>query len=114
MGIRSDRWVAVSESDFPWEREALAWLREHLPDDPKWRVWSNFEFIAEDGSVNEVDALVLSPIGLFLVEIKSRPGRLDGDSRTWIWTTDGRRFTADNPVYPADKKSKRLKSLGYY
>src|SRR5437867_5501437 len=27
------------------------------------RAWSNFEFIAEDGTINEVDLLVLSPKG---------------------------------------------------
>jgi hypothetical protein len=111
LSISANRWIAVSESQFPWEREALAWLREHLPDDPSWRVWSNFEFVADNGSINEVDVLVLSPVGLFLVEIKSRPGRLEGDARTWTWTTDGRRFLDDNPIYLADKKAKRLKSL---
>ena len=111
MPVSGDRWVAVSESEFPWEREALAWLRDHLPDDPNWRVWSNFEFIADDGSINEVDVLVFSPVGLFLVEIKSRPGRVEGDSRTWTWTTDGRRHIDDNPIFLADKKAKRLKSL---
>jgi hypothetical protein len=32
------------------------------------RAWANFEFIDDDGKVNEVDALILSPGGLFLVE----------------------------------------------
>jgi hypothetical protein len=30
--------------------------------------------IASDGSINEVDLLVIGPTGLFLVEIKSWPG----------------------------------------
>ena len=36
--------------------------------------------IASDGSINEVDLLVLTPKGFFLVEIKSRPGNVDGDA----------------------------------
>jgi Nuclease-related domain len=32
----------------------------------------------DDGRVNEVDVLVLTPAGLVLVEIKSRPGTLGG------------------------------------
>jgi hypothetical protein len=49
-----------------------------LPDRDPWHAWTNFEFIDDEGKVNEVDALVLSPAGLFLVEIKSRPGVLRG------------------------------------
>jgi hypothetical protein len=58
-----------------------------------------------------VDALVLSGAGLFVVEIKSRPGTLAGDVHTWTWTTDGRVLTTDNPLILADRKAKRLASL---
>ena len=74
MPMSSPRWTAIAESQFPWEREALDWLRAELPDRDPWHAWTNFEFIDDDGKVNEVDALILSPGGLFLVEIKSRPG----------------------------------------
>src|SRR2546430_8047390 len=63
-------------------------------------MWSNFEFISNDGHINEVDALVLTSKGLFLIEIKSRPARrLTGDSYAWSWL-DGSR----------DRKSTRLNS----
>ena len=58
------RWQAVSQSQFAWEREALDWLRSHLPDREPWHAWTNFEFIDEEGKVNEVDALSLTPTGL--------------------------------------------------
>jgi len=82
MAMKAPRWTTVSESQYPWEREAIEFLREHLPERDPWQAWSNFEFIDDDGKVNEVDALVLSPFGLFLLEIKSRPGELDGDAHT--------------------------------
>ena len=111
----TSRWTAIAPSQFPWEREALEWLREHLPDCDPWYAWSNFEFIDEAGRVNEIDNLILSPVGLFLVEIKSRPGTLTGDAHTWTWVTQGsgedRRFTDDNPLILADRKAKRLASL---
>ena len=56
--MMSQRWIAVTEPQFPWERSALTYLRERLPDQDPFRAWSNFEFIAEDGSINEVDLLV--------------------------------------------------------
>lgn len=111
MTLSASRWHVIAESNFAWEREALEWLREQLPDRDPWHVWTNFEFIDDEGRVNEVDALVLSPAGLFLVEIKSRPGTLDGDTHTWTWETDGRNTTVDNPLRLTDRKAKRLASL---
>jgi hypothetical protein len=105
------RWSAITASQFPWEREALDWLREQLPDVEPWHAWSNFELIDDGGRVNEVDALVLSPQGLFLVEVKSRPGVLTGDAHTWTWHDHGRRFTDDNPLIRTNRKAKRLASL---
>src|SRR5271155_5685625 len=108
--MKSPRWSAISESAYEWEREALDFLREHLPDHEPYRAWSNLEFIDEEGRVNEVDALVLTPAGLILVEIKSRPGTLQGDAHTWTWTTDGRQISDDNPLLLANRKAKRLAS----
>ena len=109
--MKAPRWTVVSPSAYEWEREALEFLREHLPDRDPWRAWSNFEFVDDDGRVNEVDLLVLSPAGLLLVEIKSRPGTIDGDAHSWVWMTDGRRHNVDNPLLLANRKAKRLASL---
>lgn len=111
MTLSASRWHVVAESNFSWERDALEWLRANLPDRDSWHVWTNFEFIDDEGKVNEVDALVLSPAGLFLVEIKSRPGVLRGDTHSWTWTTDGRSSTYDNPLILANRKAKRLAGL---
>jgi len=105
------RWTTVAESGFAWERDALEFVRARFPGHEPYRAWSNFEFIADDGSVNEVDLLVFSPMGFFLIEIKSRPGRLHGDAGTWTWTHEGRTVTTDNPVVLANAKAKKLRSL---
>ena len=67
-------WTTIAESQFPWERDALEFVRQHFPSHEPYRAWSNFEFIADDGSINEVDLLIFTPQGFFLIEIKSRPG----------------------------------------
>ena len=72
----------IAESSFPWEREALDFVRSQFPAHKPYRAWSNFEFIATDGSINFVDLLVFTPQGFFLIEIKSRPGRLFSDAGT--------------------------------
>jgi len=99
-------------SPFPHEREALAFVRSRLPDHEPYRAWSNVEFIAEDGSVNEVDLLVVTPRGFFLVEIKSYPGTLFGDGQRWrLRFPSGNERHDDHPLILANRKAKRLRSL---
>ncbi|MCG5541815.1 MULTISPECIES: BREX system serine/threonine kinase PglW [unclassified Halorhodospira] len=105
------RWQVVTESQFPWERQALDYLRPRLPDHEPFRAWVNFEFVADDGSVNEVDLLLVSRSRIYLVEIKSHPGKISGDAGTWTWTRDGRTSSFDNPLLLANRKAKKLKSL---
>jgi len=108
----SARWKALSTTNYPWEAEALLFLRERLADVDPNRVWSLFEFVTSDGTISEVDALVLTAKGFFLVEIKSRPGVLTGDSGTWTWKSDtGQKKSDDNPLILANRKAKRLVSL---
>ena len=60
---RGKQWHALTEEN---------WRNTNL--NGAYRAWTNFEFVADDGSINEVDLLVFTPQGFFLVEIKSRPG----------------------------------------
>jgi serine/threonine protein kinase len=112
MRMRPDspRWHEISQPEYAHEREALEHVRSLLPDTDPYRAWSNFEFVAEDGSVNEVDLLVAAPAGLFLVEIKSWPGRLTGDAGTWTVRAE-RTHTFDNPRLLASRKARKLKTL---
>jgi len=111
MGMSETRWKVITPSRFPWEQDALEFVRYSLPDLDPYCAWSNFEFIAEDGSICEVDLLVFTPQGFFLIEIKSQPGRLFGDAGTWTWETDGRLITIDSPLILANSKARRLRSL---
>lgn len=104
-------WTEITPSQFQWEQEALEFIRRQLPDHEPYCAWSNFEFIADDGSINEVDLLVLTPKGFFLVEIKSRPGRLTGNTGAWVWIQDGREYVYDNPLILANRKAKKLIAL---
>jgi serine/threonine protein kinase len=111
MPMSSKLWKAITESPFPWEREALEFIRQLLPDRDPFRAWTNFEFIADDGTINEIDILLLTTVGFYLIEIKSRPGILRGDAGTWTWDCEGRLHTVDNPVIAANRKAKKLKAL---
>ncbi len=105
------RWKSISPSQFPWEQDALDFVQRALPNREPFRAYSNFEFVAEDGSINEVDLLLVSRYNIFLVEIKSRPGEVSGDAHTWVWRDGGREFFDDNPLLLTNRKAKKLASL---
>jgi serine/threonine protein kinase len=105
------RWKAISPSQFPWEQNALDFVQRALPNREPFRAYSNFEFVADDGSINEVDLLIISRYSIFLVEIKSRPGEVGGDSHTWIWRDGAREYFDDNPLLLTNRKAKKLASL---
>lgn len=111
MPLPTTRWKSFAESKFPHEREALEFLAQGLPDSDPVVLYSNFEFIADDGSVNEIDALVVTRAGVFLVEIKSRGGIVTGNRHLWDWEKDGHVVTVDSPLILANAKARKLAGL---
>jgi serine/threonine protein kinase len=108
----SDRWTEVNHSRYPWEREAQAFVREGLPDSDPYAGWANVEFIGDDGTINEIDLLIVSPFGVFLVEIKSHPGTISGDQQRWNWVPpDSKRKQMENPLLSLKRKRDRLENL---
>ncbi len=105
------RWTAFQKSEFAHEQSAIDLLAGALPDRPPFHAWSNFEFFADDGSINEVDALVVSARCIYLIEIKHWIGKISGNHQTWTRTTPNRTFGVDNPLLLTDRKAKKLKSL---
>src|SRR5271157_3050586 len=99
---KTTNWTAVTPSKFAHEQDALDFVRRLFPSHEPYRAWSNFEFIADDGNIYEVDLLVFTPQGFFLIEIKSRPGILSGDTHTWTWQHEGRQKVVDNPLFLAN------------
>jgi serine/threonine protein kinase len=114
VDANSPRWHRVTPSTFPWEDEAIDFLRDGINDADPNRGWSNFEFVS-GGVISEVDVFLLTRKGAFLVEIKSTPGRLVGDQQQWVFhkPTSGR-SAMENPLLGANRKAKRLKSLLEY
>jgi hypothetical protein len=66
----SPRWREINASAWEHERVGLAQIRDLFPDADPYQAWANVEFLGTDGSVNEVDLLVLTPSGLYLLELK--------------------------------------------
>ncbi|EAZ99557.1 BREX system serine/threonine kinase PglW [Marinobacter sp. ELB17] len=105
-------WKQITQSDYAWEIEALEFAKQLLPDHDPYRAWANFEFIALDGSINEVDLMVLTPKGMYLIEIKSHPGVIRGDASNWVWEKPkGGQKIFDNPRLLTRRKAQKLASL---
>ncbi|MEV0168770.1 BREX system serine/threonine kinase PglW [Nonomuraea fuscirosea] len=107
MSARQERWMG-RKSDFQWEEDALKHIQALMPDTEPYRAWSTFAFTGQSGHVREVDLLIATPGGLFLVEIKSHPGKAVNDGAKWIFQ-DERVRTIDNPLQLTDQKAKELK-----
>lgn len=108
----SPRWEEINPSPFEHERDGLRILAAYLPDADPYHVWANVEFVAADGSINEVDALVLTPSGLYVLELKHWHGKITGDGVQWVrQMPNGRLTPEDNPYILANRKAKRLAGL---
>lgn len=106
------RWKIITPSTHEHERRALDFIRAGLPDHDPYRAWLNFEFQTPDGAIYEVDALILTKQGFWLVEIKDWKGRLIGDAGTWTRTFGhNQSISDDNPLLLANRKAKALSSL---
>lgn len=111
MEATSSRWSQVTPSQHAWEATALEKLRNLLPDTDPYRVWTNFEF-TNGGQIYEVDALVVTAKGVYLVEVKSWAGKVTGDQGTWVQQRrDGTRVPFSSPARINTGKVRSLASL---
>jgi serine/threonine protein kinase len=108
----SPRWEEINRSPHDHERAGLRELASYLPDADPYHVWANVEFVGTDGSINEIDALVLTPSGLIVLELKHWQGEISGNGTHWVRRPPNGRLTPyDNPYLLANRKAKRLASL---
>ncbi|SCL29660.1 serine/threonine protein kinase [Micromonospora nigra] len=108
----SPRWEQINPSAYPHEQDGLRELASYLPDAEPYHVWANVEFVGTDGSINEVDALVLTSRGLYVLELKHWQGVVGGDGQQWRRRLPGGgRRVLDSPLILANRKAKRLRSV---
>ena len=72
--------IAIGEPVNEEERKAIAWLRDHLPDD--YYVIHSFE-IEQYQQLFEVDLCVIAPHALYVVDAKGVHGRVDVVGKEW-------------------------------
>ncbi len=110
----SDRFVLLGTTEHPHEKEALDFVRDHLPNSDPFHARGLVDLLVPGrGALYEIDLLVIGYSAIYLVEIKSHPGRMEGDEQGWIWTPpdDDRPRYLDNPLRLANHKCKVLHDL---
>ncbi|MEU4450203.1 BREX system serine/threonine kinase PglW [Nocardioides sp. NPDC023903] len=88
----------------PAEQKALDDFRELLPEDGITTAWANLTFIDNNGRSAEIDVLLLTKSGLYVVELKGWHGTIRGTSQRWDHGTRN----VENPWLATDRKAKRL------
>jgi serine/threonine protein kinase len=108
--LPDSHWHELGEPATPAEAAALRKVREILPDDGITTAWANVTFIDHNGRTAEVDVLLLTKRGFFVVELKGWHGTIRGSSQWWTVTNRSTR-QAENPLLLTDRKAKRLSTL---
>jgi len=73
--------IRVGEPAHDYERQAIRFLVEGLPG--TYTVFGNPWVVERSGVVYELDAVVVTPHAIFVVEIKSYRGRIEGTDHDW-------------------------------
>ncbi len=90
------KFIKIGEPAQDAERQALRFLQEGLPE--TYTVYGNPWLVERSGVIYELDAVVVAPHAIFVVEIKSYRGRIEGTDHDWY---------IPNPI-PSPLKRNRL------
>ncbi len=111
MGLSRQR-HEIGTSPHAHEQLAIRFLVDGLPDRAPFHLFGLKDLVESSGRRHEIDAIVLTPRALFVVEIKSHPAHFVGDTVDWtVKFKDGRGQTViANPVERTNLKAKVLAS----
>ncbi|MBK8015061.1 MAG: protein kinase [Deltaproteobacteria bacterium] len=104
------QFIPIGESAHDAERQALRFLVEGLPAD--YTVYGNPWLVERTGVVFELDAVVVAPHAIFVVEIKSFRGRIEGTDNDW-WLPEKIRSPLKLNRATAQVLKTRLKNASY-
>ncbi len=112
MGLSKDRIIALGTTPHLHEQSAINFVVSSLPDRDPFRLWGLTDLVDPGGRRYDLDLVVIGYHAVYLIEIKSHPGRIKGDTVDWqIEFPDGGRTTIEHPSRLAEYKSRVLASL---
>src|SRR5260370_14530650 len=99
------RVIAIGQPANDSEREAIAYIRDHLPN--SFVVIHNFE-LHQGVELYEIDIALLAPHGVFVIDVKGTRGLIDVYGSKWY--PEGR-APYHSPLATLRKHAKALKSI---
>ena len=75
------KFIPIGEPAHDSERQALRYLVEGLP--PDYTVYGNAWLVERTGVVYELDAVIVAPHAIYVIETKSYRGRIEGTDHDW-------------------------------
>ncbi|MDQ3363900.1 MAG: protein kinase [Myxococcota bacterium] len=75
------KFVPIGDPAHDAERQAIRFLVEGLPE--TYTIYGNPWLVERSGGIYELDAVVVAPHAVFVVEIKSYRGRIEGTDNDW-------------------------------
>ncbi|MCR9166536.1 MAG: BREX system serine/threonine kinase PglW [Nannocystaceae bacterium] len=109
-----ERFQLLGTTEYTHEKEAIDFLRHGFPIAHPFHARALADLLdPSTGRLYEIDALVIGYAAVFVVEIKSHPGRIEGDRNGWIWTPPDteRRVNIANPYSLTNHKAKIVGSM---
>ncbi len=113
MTLATSRIVLQGETPHAHERAAIDFAIQSLPNTTPYHLWALLELLdPSTGRLLELDMVILGYSALYLVEVKSGPGRYVGDALDWYRTPPGasRSHYMENPYRLVNAKARVLAS----
>ncbi len=104
------KFIPIGEPAHDAERQALRFLADGLPE--AFTVYGNPWLVERTGVIYELDAVVVAPHAIFVVEIKSYRGRIEGTDNDW-WLPEKIRSPLKLNRITAQVLKAHLKSASY-
>ncbi|MCG5052483.1 MAG: protein kinase [Myxococcales bacterium] len=112
MALSNDRILVRGTSPHQHEREAVEFAIKALPDTAPYVLWALVDLVDGSGRRYDLDLVVIGFHALYVVEIKSHPGRISGDVVDWVITfPEGGTTRIENPNRLNNHKAKVLASM---
>jgi serine/threonine protein kinase len=104
------KFIPIGEPAHDAERQALRFLVEGLP--PTFTVYGNPWLVERTGVIYELDAVVVAPTAVFVVEMKAYRGRIEGTDNDW-WLPEKIRSPLKLNRITSQVLKSRLKNASY-